>query len=512
VSLSQSKSWLSPFFFWMIFACAAGYYFYTHEKSVKYGIDLVGGTYITLQVQLDKALEHELIARSKGLISRLKKAHLGEPINKKFGQKEVELTFATEKDVEAAYDILSGRGASLQATEKGTKLILRLPQGDIDRLKVEAVQSDIRVLENRVNAFGVGEVPIVAQGHNRIVIELPDVQDPQRAKKMIGRTAELEIKLVEDVAHSHEALLDKYDQQVPEGFAIVPGNRYEEYYLLPTIADLSGRMLRSARLGIDDREGATVKFEFNSEGSRIFHDLTAQNIGQRIAIVLDGVVISAPNVQGAISGSGRISGGFTVESASELATLLRSGAFAAPVTFEEERRIGPGLGKESIHNGLKACLVGLGLLFAFSVLYYKLAGLFAFFALLYNLLLVFIGLSMLGATLTLPGIAGLVLTVGMAIDASILIFEKIKEDLAEGMTPRQAVRQGFKDARTVILDANITTFIVGIVLYKFGTGPLQGFAATLMVGIIATLITGLFFLKSLFTLMFDVFGFKKLWI
>jgi len=225
---------------------------------------------------------------------------------------------------------------------------------------------------------------------------------------------------------------------------------------------------------------------------------------------LDSEVISAPRIESAIRGSGEITGNFTTDSARTLALLLKSGSFVAPVTFEEERQIGPSLGQESIRQGLTSCLIGLGLLLFFSLFYYNLSGFFAFFALVYNLILVLLGISWLKATLTLPGIAGMVLTVGMAIDASILIFERIKEELSQGVALKKAVELGFSGAMKVILDANITTFIVGIVLYRFGVGPIQGFAVTMMLGIIATLVTTLFFLRSLFKFMLNNFDIQKL--
>jgi preprotein translocase subunit SecD len=228
-----------------------------------------------------------------------------------------------------------------------------------------------------------------------------------------------------------------------------------------------------------------------------------------LAIVLDGEIISAPQIRSAIRSEGSISG-VGPQEAQELSLLLKSGAFVAPVTFEEERQIGPSLGAESIRQGLVSCLVGLAALFVFSVTLYKIPGILAFATLLYNLLLILMALAWFKATLTLPGIAGMVLTVGMAIDASILIYERVREELAAGVSLRKAVNNGFSDAKVVILDANITNLIVGVVLYKFGTGPIQGFAVTLIIGIIATLITGLFFLRSLLNFVIDAFNLQTL--
>ena len=253
-----------------------------------------------------------------------------------------------------------------------------------------------------------------------------------------------------------------------------------------------------------------VQFEFDKDAGLEFSKLTKNNINRSLAIILDNKVISAPNINCEIGSSGLIQGNFDEKTGNELAMLLRSGSFVAPISFEEERTIEPSLGKEAIHSGLMACLVGLGLLFFFSLFYYGLAGLFAFTALIFNLIVILFGLSKLGAALTLPGIAGMVLTVGMAIDASILIFESMREINLTGASALEVLRLGFSDALVVILDANITTLIVGVVLFHFGTGPIKGFAVTMMLGIISTLITGLFFLRSLFTAYIDSGRIKKL--
>ncbi len=283
------------------------------------------------------------------------------------------------------------------------------------------------------------------------------------------------------------------------------GRQYQEFYLVPSHTDLTGRLLKDARVNYGGDFGAEplVEFEFKAEGGAKFEALTRKYRGERIAIIIDDVVISAPTVRDVISTRGTISGNFTVKDASELAFLLKSGAFAAPVSFEEERHIEPTLGVELVNKGLLACAIGLALLFIFSIAMYKLAGLFAFIVLLYNLLLVLFGLWSIGATLTLSGIAGMILTVGMAIDSSILIYERIREELASSAPLAKAIDAGFSGALAVILDANITHFLVAIVLYKLGAGPLQGFAITMIIGILSTLLTGLVLLKSIFKFVFE---------
>ena len=371
------------------------------------------------------------------------------------------------------------------------------------------------MLRTRLDKFSVAEIPITRQGEKNIVIEIPDVADPQAAKEMIGRAANLEFKLVEKVGSSEKELLLEYDGELPDDLQILPGERkggHTTYYVVQKFAKVTGRMLADARPSRGGKTGVepVVQFSFNSEGADKFYELTSKNYGKALGIVLDGEVISAPTIQSAIKSSGEITGRFSINEVKTLAYLLKSGAFVAPVTFEEERQIGPSLGAEAIQSGLISCLAGLGILFLFSIYYYKLSGLLAFLALVYNMILILVGLAWFRATLTLPGIAGMVLTIGMAIDASILIFERIKEELAAGASIKNAVDKGFSGAMTVILDANITTFIVGLVLYHLGSGPIQGFAVTLMLGIVATLIATLFFLRSFFKFILSNFSIHKL--
>jgi preprotein translocase subunit SecD len=330
---------------------------------------------------------------------------------------------------------------------------------------------------------------------------------------LIGKTSLLEIKEVENSGPTEDGLLDRYDGVLPDGMMIIEEQREGQstYHLVSDFTDLTGRDLKNASFGKGPRLQAVVNFEFNDEGAVKFADMTRRCRGRCIAIVLDDKVISAPTVTDPITGgSGYISGHFTEESARNLATMLRSGSFLAPVSIEEERKIGPSLGSESIQQGLLSCAVGLGSLLLFSIIFYKFAGLLAFITLVYNLLLIMFFMYWLNATLTLPGIAGMVLTIGMAIDASVLIYEQIRDALADGSTFKKAVEIGFSDAMEVILDGNITTFLAGLVLYKFGTGPVQGFAITMMLGIITTLITGLFFLKSLIDVVLDGFKLDRL--
>jgi preprotein translocase subunit SecD len=518
----QNRS-VYPFIGWIIAAGLCLFYLFTwtdgklhlRQNRIKFGIDLVGGTYITLSVQTDKAVETELFDKMQSLAKKLEDAKLSSPTSKTVKDNHIILTFESLQAANDASTIISSHDPALKIIIENSTLKATLKDAFIEKIKQWAVKGNIEVLRTRLDKLGVGEITIAAQGEKNIVIELPDV-DPRLARKIIGTAALLEIKLVERIGTGEEEILEQYDGELPEGFEIVPGaekGKGKLYYLVPKYADLTGRYLKDAYTGFGGRTASeiVVHFKFNPEGAEKFYELTRKNPNRYAAMILDGVVISAPQISMAIQGGeAYIHGNFSQESAAELATLLKSGAFVAPVTFEEERQIGPSLGQESINAGLMACIIGLLLLLIFGVILYRISGIFAFITLLYNLLFILIALAWLRATLTLPGIAGMVLTTGMAIDASILIFEKIREELKSGTTVRKAIEVGFSDAMIVILDSNITTFLIGMVLYRFGTGPVQGFAVTMMIGIIATLLTGLFFLRSLFNVVVNVFNLQKL--
>ncbi len=491
-----------------------GIYFLLHlNKFINFGIDLVGGTYMTLEVQVEKAFEAEVGSIAQKASQLLKKAQKPVPVTQSATNATARMTFANDADALTAEQELVKHSLGCNLSRSGSVITCTLSQDKIADLQRDAVQSNINVLRTRLDKFGVGEISIAAQGDKNIIVELPNVDNPQQAKALIGTSALLELKPVQSIANSKEELLVRFGGKEPEGFIALPGvvHGREQYFLVPSFTEVTGRLLKDAKMAYGGQWGGepVVSFTFNAEGGEKFYAMTSANLGKPLAIILDNKVINAPIVKSAISSEGQISGDFTPESAQDFALLLKSGAFVAPVTFEEERHIGPSLGAESIRQGLIACGVALLLLFLFCVIVYKIAGLFAFIVLLYNLLLTLFMLAWFGATLSLPGIAGMVLTIGMAIDASILIFERVKEELAKGANFKQAINIGFDGARSVILDANITHFLVALVLYKLGSGPLQGFAVTMIIGIVATLITGLYLLKALFDFTFNVLGLHK---
>jgi preprotein translocase subunit SecD len=522
MTLTSRPTLLVSMIIWLIVTVFGVYLLFNVEKYINFGIDLVGGTYITLEVDFDKAIQNELEEKAQSITRKLQEEEKATPVSSKVSQDILVIKFETDIAAKEAYDIAaSEQDNRLVIKQNGSDILISLTAQAIRTIKQEAIDGNIHVLRTRLDAFGVGEINIAAQGEKYIVIELPNVDDPEKAKARIGKTALLELKPVYDSAQTQEALISRQGGQIPEGTQIVPAGANDRdtdrFYLVPNYAEVTGRLLKDANYMLRREEmffkGSphSVTFSLKPEGVDKFHDLTSRNVGGRIAIILDGVVVSAPGVNEPIpSGSGSITGSFEKAEAQELASLLKSGAFVAPVKYAEERHIGPSLGKESIRKGLLSCAIGLGLLLAFSVIVYKIAGIFAFVVLLYNLLLILFGLAWLGATLTLPGIAGMILTIGMAIDASILIYERIKEELAVGSTARKAVEIGFSGATSVILDANITHFIVSMVLYWLGTGPIQGFAVTMIIGILSTLITGLLLLKTIFNFMFDIVGIHKI--
>jgi preprotein translocase subunit SecD len=524
MSTTSQKILGSSLFAWLALAGLFVYYLYPLRESLRFGIDLVGGTYITLEVHTEKAIEARLVELMQTLKKETSKAQLPvataleiQPIadDNKVVSYALVMNYETSAAAQTVAAYLKDTYRTYLITTENTQITIRMREAEERAIKAEAIKSNIEVIDNRINRIGLSETPISTQGERNIIVELPNVSDPQQAKAMIGKAAVLEFKLVEKYGRTEEDILYEYEGEVPSDMEILPGRteggEVSGYYLVPRYTELTGRLLSEAKGTMNQQDHEwVVAFKWNPEGGNKFYDLTSKNHGRTLAVVLDGVVITAPRISTSIRHEGTITGGFTADAAKDLATLLKSGSFVAPISFEEERQVGPSLGAESIRSGLLSCLVGLGLVFIFALFYYKLSGFFAFLALVYNLLLILFCMARFGATLTLPGIAGMVLTIGMAIDASILIYERIKEELAKGATVSAAVEKGFSNAQWVILDGNFTTFIVGMVLYKFGTGPIQGFAITMMIGIVATLITGLFFLKSIFSFVLSNFKLQKL--
>jgi protein-export membrane protein SecD len=378
---------------------------------------------------------------------------------------------------------------SLEVTDGGGGVIrLTVPQAAItDRIR-QTIEQSIQIVERRVNQLGTVEPLIQRQGTDRILVQVPGLQDPTQLKTILGKTAKMEFRMVDTSVPADQA---QRGNLPPDVEVLMSASAPKVPYVVKKQVLVSGGDLTDAQPGFDQRTGEPiVSFRFNTTGSRKFAQATSENVGQPFAIILDNEVISAPVIREPITGgSGQISGNFTVQSANDLAILLRAGALPAPLTPIEERTVGPGLGQDSIEKGELAAYVGSIMVIVFMLVTYRLFGVFANVAVIINVAMIFGLLSLLNATLTLPGIAGIVLTVGIAVDSNVLIYERIREELRGGRTAISAIDAGFKRALSTILDSNITTFIAAAVLFYIGTGPVRGFAVTLGIGIITTVFT-----------------------
>jgi preprotein translocase subunit SecD len=387
---------------------------------------------------------------------------------------------------------------------EGRGYLFRLSEEEENRIEQNAVSQGLETIRNRVDQFGVSEPTIQAQGERRILVQLPGIKDADRAIKLIGKTARLDFKLVDESVSSQTAL----NGAIPDGDEILykreenveTGEVTKTPFLVKKRTVLTGETLSGAEVRYDsDFNEPYVAITFNSIGAMIFQEVTRANVKKRLAIVLDDNVYSAPVIQEEIAGGrAQITGQFTTEEARDLAIILRAGALPAPVVILENRTVGPSLGKDSIEQGVQSILLGGLLVIIFIPIYYKLSGVVAVTALMLNLVLLLGALAYFGAALTLPGIAGMLLTVGMAIDANVLIFERIREEIRVGKTVRAAIDAGYAKALSTIVDANITTFIAAVVLFQFGTGPIKGFAITLCIGIAASMFTAVFVSRAIF--------------
>jgi preprotein translocase subunit SecD len=477
------------------------------DRGLKLGLDLKGGVHLVLRVQTDDALNLETLTemeRLRELLSmssiQVKNISQASPTEFKVegvadGQDAAFRQSAAE--VEANFDRSSGVGGVYTFTLKPNVQ---------QTLREEAVVQARQTIERRVNELGVAEPIIAQQGSDQILVQLPGVTDVNRAKDIIGSPGLLELKIVEQGPSSaKEALL--VNGQVPPNMELLPGTSAAPgetsatvYYLVRKVAAVTGRDLRNARPVPDQNNRPAVSFTLNTEGARKFGNVTAQNIGRPLAIVLDARVQSAPTIEGRITTDGQITGSFTQEEVQNLSLILRSGALPARLTYLQELTIGPTLGADSIRAGVTASLVGLGLVVMFMLIYYRLSGINAIVALLFNLLILLGLMAYAGAVMTLPGIAGFVLTMGMGVDSNVLIFERIKEELEAGRGVRAAINAGFSRVFLTLVDTHTAALISAAFLFNFGTGPIRGFAVTLAVGLLANIFTSTFVSKTLFEL------------
>jgi preprotein translocase subunit SecD len=467
------------------------------QRHMVLGLDLQGGSSLLLEVDTASVRKDRLQGIADDVLRILRQNRIpftGRTIH----GNSVEVRITRDSDVETAVSKLrelsqpltglagSSGQRSLDVSESGGLITLTPSDaGFAERIR-QTIDQSIQIVERRVNELGLVEPTIQRQGANRILVQVPGLQDPSRLKAIIGKTAKLDFRMVDESMSPEQALAS----HPPQDSEVLDGENGEKY-LIEKRALVSGGDLVDAQPGFDQRNGEPiVNFRFNSAGGRKFADVTKQNVGKRFAIVLDNKVISAPVINEPIpGGAGQISGSFTVQSANDLAILLRAGALPAPLTVVEERTVGPGLGQDSINAGEHAAYVGAALVVIFMLVTYGLFGLFANIAVAVNVAMIFGILSLLSATLTLPGIAGIVLTVGIAVDSNVLIYERIREEARAGRTAISAIDAGFSKALATILDSNITTFIAAAVLFYIGTGPVRGFAVTLGIGILTSLFT-----------------------
>jgi preprotein translocase subunit SecD len=490
-------------------------------KGIALGLDLQGGIHLVLEVEEDRAVEIAVDRSVNAIQDLLVDKKLPVESVKRTGADEVTLAFQNAElqsqiqkameDFPAFYEV--------EASRKPTVLVYRLREGEIKRLKDSAINQALETIRNRIDQFGVSEPQIQRQGLKQIVVQLPGIKEPKRAKDLIKETALLEFKLLDEdsklarelpqrVPKGQEAeLLKQVQAQIPEGDEILfervvdkdSGREFRIPYLVKKRVMLAGDVLSDARVSIGQFNEPYVAVNFDAKGAREFERITAENVRKRMAIVLDNTIYSAPTIQEKISGGrAQITGSFSMQEATDLAIVLRAGALPAPLKVIQDLTVGPSLGRDSIEKGIRATLFAGLLVVLFMVVYYKLSGVIADFALAVNLICLIGALAGLNATLTLPGIAGIILTIGMGVDSNVLIFERIREELRQGKPVRLAVDGGYDKALLTIIDSHVTTLITGLALFLFGTGPIKGFAVTLCLGIAINLFTALVGTKVVF--------------
>ncbi|MDL2207929.1 protein translocase subunit SecD, partial [Desulfovibrio sp. OttesenSCG-928-M16] len=480
------------------------------SSRVNLGLDLMGGIHLTLEVETEKALEASLVQMGQDLMSEAtpKGILMTRPllVPGSSGRHNIEFTLASTDKSEELQKIIEQFGQQMEvlskdaAAEGRLKYTLALTESAHSRLSDMTVDQALATIRNRIDQFGVAEPDVrKEQGGNRISIQLPGMSDPQRAVDIIGKTAHLEFRIVRDDVDPRSPMLPRGVQALPMEYKDKNGLVVEEPVAVDEAVVLTGDRISNAVPAFDNVGNSIVSLSFDRRGSDMFARITEENVNKRMAIVLDGKIHSAPRINEKISGGhASISGSFTPATANDLAVVLRAGALPAPVLVLEQRTVGPSLGQESIDMGVMAAVIGGAAVILFMAIYYGLSGIVANLMLLLDVGLILAGMAAFGATLTLPGIAGIVLTIGMAVDANVLIFERIREEMRRGLSPLAAVEAGFSRAMLAITDSNLTTIIAALILYQFGTGPVRGFAVTLTIGIVASMFTAIFVSRILF--------------
>ena len=475
------------------------------NQGIRLGLDLQGGIQWVLGVKLEAAVDHEL----EHLRGRLQTTFEEEKLTpKRLAVVEDDLVVETQspEDLARVEKLTSDWNVLERVRADDSSIAWRLNKSWAKDVREKGMQQVLEVLRRRIEdpLKGIQDSVVTRQGDDRILVQIPGGQvDRAQARSLIAVTGFLEFKMVQDAASTEDLLKAKHGGAIPEDMEVVyekdrQTNAVTHVFLVRKAADLTGDYLEDARVTYDRQQRPVVSFTFNSDGAQTFATLTEKNVGKALAIVLDKQVYSAPVIRERIGGQGQIEGRFNTQQATDLAVVLRSGSLSIPVAVEQERTIGPALGADSIHRGLLASLLAVALVITFASVYYRLSGVYASVALLTNLVMLIGIMSLFRATLTMPGIAGLVLTVGMAIDANVIIFERIREELRGGKTPRAAIAAGFNKAWWTVFDANLTTLISAFVLFEFGTGPVKGFAVTLCIGILTSVFTAMVVTRLLY--------------
>jgi preprotein translocase subunit SecD len=474
--------------------------------KIRLGLDLRGGMHLVLQVVTDDALVQTVddavqTVREQATRQGVTLASVQRVTPQSFSVEGVEV--ARMKDMRDLLRDFFRDGWQIREPAEG-RFLVEMTDTFARDVRRRTVQEAIRTLERRVNELGVAE-PVIAEHGDRgdqILVQLPGVKDPEQAKRVIKQTAQLSLKIVEDEASSREALLQAHGGQVPANMEIVSGMSdtagQPAFYMVRREAIVTGRDLKTARVGVDENNQPQVNFSLNAQGAEKFKRETGRNIGKKLAIILDGTVDQAATIQSQIGAEGRITGRFSTEEADERAKVLRAGALPATLRYLQELTVGPSLGADSIRSGVLAMAAAMAFITGFMLLYYRLSGLNAVVALTANLVILLGAMAYSGATLTLPGIAGIILTVGVGVDTNVLVFERIREELRNGKTVRAAVQNGFERVWITILDTHATALIAAAFLFQFGTGPIKGFAVTLVIGLIANVFASYFVSKFLF--------------
>ena len=474
------------------------------DNKINLGLDLQGGSYLLLEVQTEVLMQEELnnISDSIQFIARGLQTNI---INIISEEDEIQLRFSNNDKLEEIREKFKNNYRNVNVTIKNNTMKIAINEIFKKNIKESAIKQSLEIVRKRIDESGTKEPLIQRSGKKRILLQLPGIKDPERIKELLGTTAKLTFHMVDD-----EDTISLKANRAPFGKIIVADFYNPEIkYLVEKKSRVGGENLVDAKASFDPQEGHAVSFRFDTTGAQKFGKATSENVGKRFAVILDGVVITAPVINTAITGgSGIITGNFTSQEAADLSVLLRAGALPAPLSIIEERSVGPGLGADSIASGKIAAIIGMICVCIFMILIYGVFGLLANLSLLANLFIIVSLLGTIGATLTLPGIAGIVLTIGMAVDANVLVFERIKEEANKKTSALEAVKNGFDKALSTILDANITTLIAALLLFVFGSGPIKGFSITLSLGVLASMFTAIMFTNFLIYLWFN-FSNKK---